>query len=184
MNRGARLIVRNFATATFSLVLLIGSLAIGLHAFQSNAGSNGKPVEAARAHRDLTFKNVAMGEIIDNEATDAGFESLDAGEAKLAFTAFKASDGEGLNVEHGKFRSPDEASRYFHWMIEKRATEILNQGPKLDKTGRVIGVRAEAVVKVRGGASSAIMWTNDEQFFVIFSSSLSDAVELEKRFYR
>jgi len=177
------LIVRNFATATFSLVLLIGPLGIGLHAFQSSAASNGKPVEAAREHRDLTFKNVAMGEIIDNEATDAGFESLDAGEAKLAFTAFKASDGEGLTVQHGIFRSSDEASRFFHWMIEKRATDILNQGSKLDKTGRVIGVRAEVVVKL-ARASSAIMWTNNENFFVIFSSSLSDAAELEKRYYR
>jgi len=101
----------NFATTRFSVVLLIGSLGIGLQAFQSNAASNGKPVEAARAHRDLTFKRVSMGEIIDNEATAAGFESFEAGRVKLAFTAFKASDGEGLTVQRGMFRSPDEASR-------------------------------------------------------------------------
>jgi len=124
-----------------------------------------------------------MGEAIDNEATDAGFESLEAGRVKLALTVFKASDGEGLTVEHVIFRSPDDASRYFHWMIEKRATDILNQGSKLDKNGRVIGVRAEVVVKLPG-ASSAIMWTNNQHFFVIFSPSLSDAVELEKRYER
>jgi len=124
-----------------------------------------------------------MGEIIDNEATDAGFESLDSGRTKLAITSFKASDGEGLTLEHGIFRSPDEANRYFHWMIEKRATEILNQGPKLDKNGGVIGVRAEFVITIPG-ASSAIMWTNNQHFFLIYSSSLSDAVEFEKRYYR
>jgi hypothetical protein len=169
----------DFAKTKVSLVLLIGSLGIGARAFQSNAASNGKPVEAARAHRRLTFKNVSMGEIIDSEATDAGFESFEAGRVKLAFTAFKASDGEGLTVQHGMFRTPDEASRYFHWMIEKRATDILNQGSKLGKNGGVIGVRAEVVVKLPG-ASSAIMWTNSQHFFVIFSPSLSGAVELEK----
>lgn len=98
--------MRNFATAKFSLVLLIGSSGTGLHAFQSNAASNGKPFEVARAHRDLTFKRVSMGEIIDSQATDAGFESFEAGKTKLALTAFKASDGEVLTVQHGMFRSP------------------------------------------------------------------------------
>lgn len=169
----------NFATTKVSLVLLIGSLGTGVHAFQSNAASNGKAVEATRAHRRLTFKNVSTGEMIDNEATDAGFESFEAGRVKLAFTAFKASDGKVLTVQHGMFRTPDEASRYFHWMIEKRATDILSQGSKLDKDGGVIGVRAEVVVKLPS-ASSAIMWTNSQHFFVIFSPSLSDAVELEE----
>jgi hypothetical protein len=174
----------NFAATKVSLVLLIGSLGTGVHAFQSNAASNRKPVEATRAHRRLTFKNVSMGEGIDNEATAAGFESLEGGgSVKLALTAFKASDGEGLTVEHGIFRSPDEASRYFHWMIEKPATDILNQASKLDKNGRVIGERAEVVVKLPR-ASSAIMWTNNQHFFVILSPSLSDAVELEKRYER
>ena len=117
----------------------------------------------------------------DAEATDAGFEWFGAGRAKLALTAFKASDGEGLTVEHGMFRSPDEASRYFHWMIEKRATGILEQGSKLDKAGRVIGVRAVVAFKLPS-APSAIVWTNNQHFFAIFSSSLSDAVELEKRY--
>jgi len=124
-----------------------------------------------------------MGEIIDGEATDAGFESFEAGRVKLAFTAFKASDGEMLTVQHGMFGSPDEARRFFHWMIEKRATDILNQGSKLDKGGRVIGVRAEVAVKLPS-ASSAIMWATNQDFFVIFSPSLTDAVELEKRYER
>jgi hypothetical protein len=173
----------NSATTKVSLVLLIGSLGTGVHAFQSNAPSNGKPAEAARTRRDLTFESVSMGEIIDTEATDAGFESFEAGKAKLAFTAFKASDGEVLTVQHGRFGTPDEASRYFHWVIQKRATGILNQGSKLDKNGRVIGVRAEVVVKLPG-ASSAILWTNNQHFFVVFSPSQSDAVELEKRYER
>ena len=172
--------MRGFA-AKLSLLLLIVSLVVSVKA-QSSAGNNKKPDEATRAHRRLIFKRGWMGELIDSEAADAGFGSFwagsfEAGTVKLAFTDFKASDGVGLTVRHGTFRSPDEASRYLHWIIEKRATAILKQGPKLDKTGKVTGLRAE--VKL-AGTSSAVLWTDNEHFFMIISSSLSDALELEK----
>ena len=170
----------NFATKKLPIVLLIGALGASVHG-QSDAVGNGMPAGSTRAHRDLTFKKVEMAEAFDSEATDAGFESFGARGAKVALTAFKASDGEGLTVEHGMFRSPDEANRFFHWMIEKRATDILDQGSKLDKAGRVIGLRAVVAIKLPV-ASSAILWTNNQHFFVIFSSSLPDVAELEKRY--
>ena len=171
----------SFAAKKLSIVLLIGLLGASVHG-QSDAARNGKPVGSTRAHRGLTFKNAnKMAEAFDSEATDAGFETLGAGRAKFALTGFNASDGEGLTVEHGMFRSPDEAIRYFHWVIEKRATGILDQGSKLDKAGRVIGVRAVVAFKLPS-TPSAIMWTSNQDFFMILSSSLPDAVELEKRY--
>ena len=166
------------------LILLVGILVVSAYGFQAASSHRESPVAARTPPKvQLTFEPVMVGEIIDNEGTRQGFRTFGTTEAKVAFTTFKASDGEKLTVQHGIFDSSEEAKRYFDWMVAN-SSKILKQDQKLDKSGRPVGWRAEVLLApgVLGSTSSAVMWTDEKHFRVIFSGVLSDALELEKRY--
>jgi hypothetical protein len=167
-------------------IVLIGILIIAANASQCYAASSeGKllRVSGAPQKRKVKFKPVKVGEITDNKATSLGFESFGKDERTLAFTIFKASDGKTLTLQHGVFRSSDEAKRFWDWKITN-SSKALKQEKKLDNNGRVVGFRAEVATAADayGKTSSAIMWTEEKQFYVIFADSISDALELEKMY--
>jgi hypothetical protein len=123
---------------------------------------------------------VKMGEMIDKEATEAGFRTAYASnETRLVLTDFEASDGVRVHYEHGQFRSPKEAKRYLHWKVA-RASRILKRGVNTDSRGRSVGLKAE-VVLAADHKDSAVMWTDGATFYEVISESLADAEEFAKR---
>jgi hypothetical protein len=129
----------------------------------------------------LEFRIVMMGEIIDEEATKAGFRTpLFSDETHLGFTDFEASNGETVHAEDCEFRSPEEAKRYFDWRVS-RSSKVLTQSIKADSKGKSVGFRAE-VLLAPDQKQSAVMWTNGATFRQILSKSLADAMELAKRY--
>ena len=166
--------------------VLIGMLIVSANASQCDVAScDGEllRVSSASQKKKVKFKTVKVGEITDNKATSLGFESFGKNETVLAFTIFKASDGKTLTLQHGEFRSSDEAKRFLDWKISN-SSKALKQEKKLDNNGRVIGFRAEVATAADayGKTSSAIMWTEEKEFYVILSGSISDALELEKMY--
>jgi hypothetical protein len=129
----------------------------------------------------LEFRIVMMGEMMDEEATKAGFRTpLFSDETRLGFTDFDASDGVRVHAEDGEFRTREEAKRYFDWKVA-RSAKILAQGIKTDSKGKSVGYRAE-VLLAPDQKESAVMWTNGAMFRQIISKSLADAMELAKRY--
>jgi hypothetical protein len=115
----------------------------------------------------------------DTEGTKAGFHTALFSETRFGFTAFEASDGEKLTAMDGQFRSPEEATRYFEWRVA-RCLKVLKRGVRTDSKGKLVGYRAE-VLLAPDQKQSAVIWTDGGTYFEIFSSSLADALELEKR---
>jgi len=123
---------------------------------------------------------VKMEEMVDKEATDAGFRTAHASnETRLVLTDFEASDGVRMHYENGQFRSPEEAKRYLHWKVA-RASRILKQGVNTDSRGKSVGLKAE-VVLAADQKDSAVIWTDGATFYEVISESLADAEEFAKR---
>jgi len=133
--------------------------------------------------RPPKFEAVKVGEIIDKKATSLGFESSGRGITELAFTIFKASNGEGGTVQHTTFRSSDEAKRFLDWKVGG-SSKSLKQEKKLDKNRTAVGLRAELLIgpDAYGNTLSAVIWTEGEEFYFIQSESMSNARELEKMY--
>lgn len=159
------------------LLALSGSRAQITSPSKRNSVGNG----AASRGKPLKFEPLVMAEVIDNKASGMGFESFGRGKVVLATTSFRASDGETLSLQHGRFRSADEARRYFDLRIEK-CSKLLNRVKRLDKGGAPIGWRAEIETARENTAhTTAIMWTDGADFRMIFGL-MSDALELEKKY--
>jgi hypothetical protein len=75
----------------------------------------GELQEIADQVNPLTFQNVAMGEIEDKPATEAGFRTRGGSDAHFGFTVFKTSHSNALTVYYGDFANSDEAKRFFDW---------------------------------------------------------------------
>jgi hypothetical protein len=156
-------------------VPIIGVLIVSGYGLDGRStGSDKKSID-----KHLEFHVVSMGSIIDQEATKAGFQTtLFRAGANFGFTVFEASDGNKLLVRDGRFRSPDEANRYFDWSLE-RCSKVLERGVKLDSSRKPVGCRAE-VLLAPDQKQSAVMWTSGPYFYQITSESLADALELEQ----
>ncbi len=62
--------------------------------------------------KPLTFQKVAMGEIEDKAATNAGFQTRWWSGAHFGFTGYKASNGNALAIYYDDFDKPEEAKRF------------------------------------------------------------------------
>ncbi|HMD83463.1 MAG TPA: hypothetical protein VKO18_02040 [Terriglobia bacterium] len=157
-------------------VAIIGVLMVTGYGLDGRSSSPDKKSTGKR----LEFRIVIAGNIIDQEATTAGFQTTLFPEGtNFGFTLFEASDGGKLLARDGRFRSPEEAKRYFDWSLAK-SSKVLKQGVKTDSRGKSVGYRAE-VLLAPDQKQSAVMWTNGPYFYQITSESLADALELEKR---
>jgi hypothetical protein len=128
----------------------------------------------------LEFRAAAMGEIIDGEATMAGFRTDGWDKTHLGTTLFNASDGEKLSIYYASFSSSHEARRYFDWKVA-RGGRILKQGAYTDAKTKSVGQRAE-VLLAGDEKRFAVMWTSGSRFREIIARSLSDALELERQY--
>jgi len=130
--------------------------------------------------KPLEFRAVVMGEIVDGEATRAGFRTDGWDRTHLGTTIFQASDGEKLYVDYASFSSAQEARRYFDWKVA-RCKRILKQGTYTDAKTKSVGHRAE-VVAAGDENGFAVMWTAGARFREIIAKSLPDALELERQY--
>jgi len=150
-------------------LVLIGVLIVTGYGLESRSASSEKKSTGKR----LEFRIVMMGEMIDEEATKAGFRTpLFSDGTHLGFTDFDASDGVRVHAE--------EAKRYFDREVAG-SSRILAQGKRTDPKGKSVGYRAE-VLLAPDQKESAVMWTNGAMFRRIISKSLPDAMELAKRY--
>jgi hypothetical protein len=135
---------------TSILILCFGSL--GFAAILPSAYS--KPTQSATAKqppgtlKKVTFHNVAMGEVEDED------------HVHLGTTLFKASDGCTLEVLYEDFGSPAKARDYLENQLA-RAEKVLERKNKLDAKGKVIGKRAEILLRLsEQEVVHAILWTD------------------------
>jgi hypothetical protein len=124
------------------------------------------------------FLRILAAEMIDADATKAGFRTAGSSVTHLGATGVDAC-GERLTVQYAEFSSPEDAKRYFDWNVS-RASKVLVQGDKTDSKGKKVGYRAETALQDHTG--SAVMWTSGPMFRMILGRSLKDALELEKQY--
>lgn len=161
--------------------LVLGTLVMAGDPLLSQSGATAGRQDGQR--KTLTFRLISRSEIVDEGGTKQGFRTVGGSGALLSGSTFEASDGERLAVRYAQFESRAEAQRYFRYRLSEEAKTILEQGDKKDENGSAVGSRAEAVTTVATQkAAFAIMWTAGNQFRAIYSRSLPDAVDLEKRY--
>jgi hypothetical protein len=98
----------------------------------------------------------------------------------MGFTYFTASDGVGLTMLFLAQSDQGAATEAFDQEIA-RAVKVMKRGDKKDGSGRVIGKRAEILTPMSKPAPyPAIIWKDGASFHEIISSSLPDALALEK----
>ena len=115
-------------------LLLIGVLILSAIGLECRLSGVGQPTG-----KRLEFQVLAMGEIVDSEGTKAGFRTVPFSKAHFGFTGFKASDGAKLTAMDGQFRSPEEAKRYFEWIVS-RCPRSLSEALRLTQKGRSLGI--------------------------------------------
>lgn len=136
----------------------------------------------ADAVKPLTFQNVAMGEIEDKAATEAGFQTRGWSYAHFGFTVFKASTGKAVTVNYGDFANPDEAKRFFDWKAHK-ASLVLWRSTQTDNDGKPIGYRYWAeVAPQRKRRTIEYMWVVGVAVQWIDSADLDEAHGLEGQY--
>lgn len=138
--------------------------------------------EIANQVNPLTFQNVAMGEIQDKLATEAGFRTRGWSYAHFGFTEFKIPKGNALTVYYDDFVNPDEAKRFFDWKARK-ASQILWRDTQTDADGNPIEYRYSAEFASRGKRRSVeVMWVVGATVHWIDSADLAEADELEGQY--
>lgn len=147
-------------------------------------------------HQSLTSSSTARS--IPNSSTanvKGEFKLINSGEIKtpygirLAFTTFKAPDGVGLTVFYLTQADPTLATQAFNEELAM-AVSVGDRSPKTDKSGHVVGERAQILTRstmsispfpaVAGPDFPAVMWTDGSAFHEIKSSSLRKVLEFEK----
>lgn len=134
------------------------------------------------ADKPLTFQVTVMADGEDQDAAEAGFQTVHWKGAHFGYNGYKASDGQRLSLKYGEFRTEDEARRYFEWSLEK-AAQVIKKGDRRDAKGKVVGLRAEVSLK-SGQAAYAVMWTEGAIFREVSADDLAHAVALEKQYSR
>lgn len=126
--------------------------------------------ESADSNQKRHFEITQMGEIRDEDGTH------------LAFAAFKAADGTKLTVEHHEFESELQAQEYFQKTVGK-APKVVVRAKKTNAKGAITGERAQVILESTAvsGPLQAVLWTSGANFYEVFSTSLPDVLECEKR---
>jgi hypothetical protein len=138
--------------------------------------------EIADQVNPLTFQKVAMGEIEDKRATEAGFRTHGWPQAHFGFTVFKEPDGTALTVYYDDFATPDEAKRFFDWKADN-ASQVLWRSTQTGVGGKPIEYRYRAEFSPhRKRRYVEVMWVVGAAVHWIESANLEDAVELEGQY--
>lgn len=128
--------------------------------------------------KPLTFQKVAMGEIEDKAATNAGFQTRWWSGAHFGFTGYKASNGNALAIYYDDFDKPEEAKRFLDWKAAK-AFKVLSQSTKRDTDGKPIEYRVELVPE-SDRSDVEVMWVVGVAVHWIHARTVDDALVLEK----
>jgi hypothetical protein len=101
--------------------------------------------------------------------------------AYMGFTLFTAPDGVGLMMLYLAHDDGAQAQKAFDQEIA-HAAKVVQRGEKRNGAGTVVGERAEILTPMSKPVppSPAKIWTDGQTFHEITSSSLQDALELEK----
>jgi len=128
--------------------------------------------------KPLTFQNVAMGEIEDKAATNAGFQTRWWSGAHFGFTAYRASNGNSLAVYYDDFNKPEEAKRFLDWKADK-AFKVLSKSTKRDVDDKPIEYRVE-LVPDSDRSDVEVVWVVGVAVHWIHARTLDYALVLEK----
>ena len=138
--------------------------------------------EIADQVNPLTFQNVAMGEIEDKSATEAGFQTRGWHQAHFGFTVFKVAKGNVLTVYYDDFAKSDEAKRFFDWKAHK-ASQVLWRDTQTDADGKPIAYRYRAEYAPHGEQRyMEVMWVVGASVHWIDAADLHEAIELEGQY--
>jgi hypothetical protein len=138
--------------------------------------------EIADQVHPLTFQYVAMGEIRDKLATEAGFRTRGWSYAHFGFTEFKTPKGTVLTLYYDDFANADEAKRFFDWKAHK-ASQVLWRDTQTDADGKPIAYRYSAEFAPRAGRRyGEVMWVVGATVHWIDSADLAEADELEGQY--
>ncbi len=111
-----------------------------------------------------------MGEVFDEDGVHLGV------------THFTGSDGSKLTILYGGFGTPEAAKNYLEKQIAK-AAKLVEQGKRVDSSGKTVGERAEILLRLDDGkVIPAILRTDGPQFHEFSSSSHDSLLQLEKRY--
>jgi hypothetical protein len=127
--------------------------------------------DSTKGKRPLTFSNCLTTTALIRTAAGS----------KLGLSSICASDGVQLGILYNTFDDAQHATDVFDQEIAT-AVKILERGKKLDKSGKVVGERAQVLIQFDEPTKtmSAVMWTDGRMFREIYGSSLRDILELEK----
>ena len=149
-----------------SLLTRVSALPQSVQSASGNASSAQNP----KAEKKTEFTNSSMGELEDADGVHLGF------------THFKASDGVRLTVLYEDFDHAAKAEEYFQKQLAN-AAKVIERGNKVNDAGKVVGVRAQILLRLDPPKTMpAVLWTDGQTFREIRSSSLKDILELEKVF--
>lgn len=178
----SRILAAPTAMASFALLLLGGPSQDNVHRCMLwSAASAVRQRSSGRNSTRLTFTNVAMGEISDRTAAHLGLKTEGHEGVRLGFTLYLASDGVRLTAKQGKFASASEAERYLDSVVG-RSAKVLKRGRMNDKSGKLVGHRAEVVLKQNKSITEyGVLWTSGPWFQEIDSTSLQDNLALLDR---
>ena len=129
--------------------------------------------------KHMEFRLVAVGDYMDEDATEAGFRTVGMNDTHLGSAKYTSSNGDTVFTYGCEFRSPEEAKRYLEWKVA-RSSKTVMQGVKTDATGKTVGYRV-VVLLAPDQKQSAVIWTYGPLFREIIASSLADAEEFEKQ---
>jgi hypothetical protein len=126
----------------------------------------------------LTFRVVAMGEIEDKAATNAGFHTQSWSGAHFGVTTYKAPHGSALAAYYGDFDNPEEAKRFLDWKAAT-AFKVLSQSTKRDTNGKPVKYRVE-LVPASDRPDVEVVWVVGVAVHWISARTLDDALAFEK----
>jgi hypothetical protein len=155
-------------------VILIGVFIITGYVIAGPKSISEKP-----SGKRLEFRLVAVGDYVDEDATEAGFRTFGLADTHLGSAKYTASNGDMLITYGCEFRSPQEAKRYLDWKVA-RSSKTVRRGVKTDASGKSVGYRA-VVLLAPDQKQSEVMWTSGPFFREIIGTSLADAEEFEKQ---
>jgi hypothetical protein len=134
------------------------------------AGQEKAQAPTKQAPARIEFQNIVMGELLDEN------------KVHLGFTNFKGSDGSALTVLYDDFPDFADAQDYFDKQILK-AAKVIKREKKLDPKGKIIGDRAEILLRVHYGKTiPAILRIDGPRFHEFYSSSRESMLQLEKQY--
>lgn len=121
------------------------------------------------ANQAIKYENIVSGRAETADGTPFSFQS------------YKSADGVPISTRVERRNSAARAEKELLRNMNA-AVKILEQGPKLDVSGRKIGKRVVLTTKQEGSTKlqTTVLWTEGSQLHFIESPSLQHALEFEK----